>query len=335
MSRCDNCARFKGSNQAPAGKLKLLDTPPGSWKEISADFITDLPESEGFDSILVVVDQFSKEVKFITCTKSTSAFDTAKLCLCHVWKHHGLLTGIVSDRGPQFASQVMKDICKRLGIQPRLSTVYHPQTDGQTERINRDLQQYLRIFTSEKQDEWVSWLPLAQFSYNTKKQLSTEKSLFEVTRSYQPKMGFEQKATKAPAAEELTRQMEETLEQTKENIEEAKTRIKCQADKHRSKAPDYEIGDKVWLSTENLKLTQASKKLTKRWLGPYDITKRIGDNALKLRLPRSMKIHPVINISRVKPYKEHLEGQPTFKPGPVQVTEDREIKFKVESIIDS
>ena len=75
----------------------------------------------------------------------------------------------------------MKDICKRLGIQPRLSTAYHPQTDGQTERINRDLQQYLHIFTSEKQDEWVSWLPLAQFSYNTKKQLSTEKSLFEVT----------------------------------------------------------------------------------------------------------------------------------------------------------
>ena len=111
--------------------------------------------------------------------------------------------------------------------------------------------------------------------------------------------------------------------------------MKCQADKHRSKAPDYEIGDKVWLSTENLKLTRASKKLTERWLGPYDITKRIGDNALELRLPRSMKIHPVVNISQVKPYKERLEGQPTFKPGPVQVTEDREIKYEVESIIDS
>ena len=113
--------------------------------------------------------------------QSTSALDTTKLYLHYVWKHHGLPTGIVSDRGPQFTSQVMKDICKRLGIQRQLSTTYHPQTDGQTERINQDLQQYLRIFTSEKQDEWVSWLPLAQFSYNTKKQLSTEKSLFEVT----------------------------------------------------------------------------------------------------------------------------------------------------------
>ena len=184
MSRCDHCTWFKGSNQAPPGKLKPLDTPPGPWKEISTDFITDLSESKGFDSILVVVDQFSKEVEFIPCTKSVSALDTVKLYLRHVWKHHDLPTGIVSDRGLQFTSQVMKDICKRLGIQPRLSTAYHPQTDGQTERINQDLQQYLHIFTSEKQDEWVSWLPLVQFSYNTKKQLSTEKSPFEVTRSY-------------------------------------------------------------------------------------------------------------------------------------------------------
>ena len=181
VSRCDRCAQFKGSNQAPPGKLKLLDTPPGPWKEISADFITDLPESEGFDSILVIVDHFSKEVEFIPCTKSMSTLDTAKLYLHHVWKHHGLPTGIVSDQGPQFTSQVINDICKRLGIQPRLSTAYHPQTNGQTERINQDLQQYLRIFTSEKQNEWVSWLPLVQFFYNAKKQLSTEKSLFEVT----------------------------------------------------------------------------------------------------------------------------------------------------------
>jgi transposase InsO family protein len=85
----------------------------------------------------------------------------------------------------------MKDVCKRLGIQPKLSTAFHPQTDGQTERMNRDLQQYLQLFTAEKQDEWDDWLPLAQFSNNTKKQASTQKSLFEVTRSYVPRMGFE------------------------------------------------------------------------------------------------------------------------------------------------
>ena len=148
-------------------------------------------------------------------------------------------------------------------------------------------------------------------------------------------MGFEQRTTRAPAAEELTKQMEETLEQTKENIEKAKTHMKRQADRHRSQAPDYKIGDKVWLSTENLKLTRASKKLMEQWLGPYDITKHIRDNTIELRLLRSMKIHPVVNISRVKPYKERLEGQSTFKPGPVQVTEAQEVEFEVETIIDS
>ena len=112
VSRCDRCTQFKGSNEALPGKLKPLNTPPGPWKEISADIIMDLPESEGFDSILVVVDRFSKEVEFVPCTKSVSALDTTKLYLRHVWKHHGLPTGIVSDRGPQFTSQVMKDICK-------------------------------------------------------------------------------------------------------------------------------------------------------------------------------------------------------------------------------
>ena len=138
VSRCDRCAHLKGSNQAPAGKLKLLNTPPGPWKEISTDFITDLLVSEAFDSILVVVDRFSKEVKFIPCTKTMSALDAAKLYLRYLWKHHRLPTGIVLDRGPQFASQVIKDICKRLGIQPWLSTAYLPQTDRQMARINRD-----------------------------------------------------------------------------------------------------------------------------------------------------------------------------------------------------
>jgi transposase InsO family protein len=105
----------------------------------------------------------------------------------------------------------MRDLCKRLGIQPKLSTAFHPQTDGQTEQMNRDLQQYLRLFTAEKQDEWVDWLPLAQFSYNTKKQASTQKSPFEVTRFYVPRMGFEQRITKAPAAEKFTSIMQNTL----------------------------------------------------------------------------------------------------------------------------
>ena len=186
VSRCDWCAHFKESNVAPPGKLQPLDISNMPWVDVSADFITDLPLSNGYDSILVVVDHFSKEVEFIPCNKTVTALEMAKLYLFHVWKNHGLPCTIVSNRRPQFASQMMKDLCKYLGIISKLSTAYHPHTDAQMEQMNHDLQQYLCIFITEKQNEWADWIALAQFSYNTKQQTSTKKSHFEVTHTYSP-----------------------------------------------------------------------------------------------------------------------------------------------------
>ena len=199
----------------PPGKLQPLDIPNMPWVDVSADFITDLPLSNGYDSILVVVDCFSKKVEFIPCNKTVTALETAKLYLFHVWKNHGLPCTIVSDCGPQFASQVMKDLCKHLGITPKLSTAHHPQTDGQTERMNCDLQQYLCIFTAKKQNGWADWITLTQFSYNTKKQASTKKCPFEVTCTYFPRMGIEKRSTKAPAADLLAEEISNTLESVK------------------------------------------------------------------------------------------------------------------------
>ena len=129
--------------------------------------------------------------------------------------------------------------------------------------------------------------------------------------------------------------MTKVLEETRCNIIEAQGRMKTQADKHCTEAPDYKVGNKVWLSTTNLHLTCASKKLSEHWVGPYIITKLICNNVVELKLPPSMKIHPVVNISCVKPYKERLPGQPLQKPGPVTVTEDRDIEYKIEYIVDS
>ena len=156
ISRCDRCARFKGTNQAPFGTLNPLEAPHMLWVDITADFTTDLPLSNGYNSILVIVDQFSKEVEFIPTTKMVTTLETAKLYLFNVWKNHGLPCSIVSDQGPQFASQVMKDLCKCLGITPKLSTAQHLQTDGQTEQMNRDLQQYLQLFMAENPDKWAN-----------------------------------------------------------------------------------------------------------------------------------------------------------------------------------
>ena len=148
-------------------------------------------------------------------------------------------------------------------------------------------------------------------------------------------MGIEQHVSKAPSADELANEMAKVLEETRHNIIEAQSQMKTQADKHHTKAPDYKIGDKVWLSTTNLHLTRASKKLSECWVGPYVITKLVGNNAVELKLPRSMKIHLVVNISYVKLYKERLPGQPLQKPGPITVTEDHDIEYEVDYIIDS
>ena len=137
---CHRCQQFKGQNIAPAGKLQPLPIPTAPWVDISVDFTMDLPVSNGYDTILVVIDRFSKEGRFIPCNKDVTALDTACLYLNHVWKIHGLPTTIVSDRGLQFAAKVMQELCKLLGIQSKLSTAFHLQTDGQMEWLNRDLQ---------------------------------------------------------------------------------------------------------------------------------------------------------------------------------------------------
>ena len=140
---------------------------------------------------------------------------------------------------------------------------------------------------------------------------------------------------RAPVAQKFASDMEDIIESIKENMKQAQDRMKVNADKSRLAAPEYTIGQQVWLSTENLRLTCASCKLSERWLGPYTIIGLAGPNAVELKLPKSMQIHPVVNISWVKPYCDRLEGQPSHRLGPVNVTEDRDNKWEVDRIIDS
>ena len=144
-------------------------------------------------------------------------------------------------------------------------------------------------------------------------------------------MGVEHHVSKAPAAAEFT----DRLSRAYDNLVKAHSRILTQTNHSRSDAPSYNIGDRVWLSTDNLCLPHASQKLSERWLGPYCITKLVGTNAVELRLPRSMRIHPVVNISCVKPYRNRLPGQPVSAPGPSNVTEDCNEEYEVDYVVDS
>ena len=336
ITRCDTCQRFKGSNVTPAGLLHPLETLLLPQEPISANFITDLPLSHDFDAILTVIDWFSKEVELIPCTKTCLALDTAKLFMHNMWKHHGLPHSITSDRGPQFAAQVMQEINKALGISTKLSTSFHPQTDGQTEIVNKEVQKFLQIYCFEKQDQWANWLAIAQFSINSKKHTSTKVAPFEATRSYVPHMEIEPlPVNKAPAAKDFTSEMEGMLESMRKNLEKAKEQMKLNADKSHLAAPDYTIGQQVWLATENLCLTCTSQKLTERWLGPYTIIGLAGPNAIQLKLLRSLQIHHIVNVSQVKPYLGPMEGQTLYHLGLVHMTEDRDNEWEVDHIVDS
>ena len=154
--------------QAPTGKLMPNSISKKPWSYISVDFIMKLPLAQGYDSILVVVDRLTKMAHFIPTTEKTTVGGLAKLFKDNIWKLHGLPESIISDRGPQFTAEVMRELNIILGIDSKLSMVFHPQTDGKTERMNQELEQYLQMFIDHHQEQWPEWLGTAEFAYNNK-----------------------------------------------------------------------------------------------------------------------------------------------------------------------
>jgi len=292
IKHCQKCQQSKVSNQKTSGSLVPLPTPSGPWLDVTMDF-TEMLESLGYNYILVVVDRFSKEVVFVPCTKEETALTTAELFRDHVWCQHGLPSSVVSDRGSVFASNFLGELYRLLGVKRKMSTAFHPQTDGQTERLNHEINQYLRTYVNDRQNEWAKWIKIAQFVWNNTISEVTTDSPFGITQSYSPHMGVEPAETVAPAAKDFAAIFNKVVESS----EKAKRNMKLQADKHRNPAPDYVVGQQVWLSTDNLQmLNRTSKKLTEKWIGPYEVT-RVTPNTVELKLPKTLRIHPVVNVS--------------------------------------
>jgi Integrase zinc binding domain len=170
---CDICARNKSPRHKRHGVLHPLPISPASWLSVSMDFIVELPESNGFNAIFVFVDRFTKMAHFCLTTTNVASEVAADLYLRHVFKHHGLLTDIVSDRGTQFVSRFSKRLYELCKIKHNKSTMYHPLSDGHMQRVNQVLEQFLRIFCDYQQDDWLQLLPLAEFSYNNAQHAST------------------------------------------------------------------------------------------------------------------------------------------------------------------
>jgi len=169
---------MKNRTEEPVGKLKLSEVPQKTWSHLTVDFITKLPVVAGKDAILVVCDRLSKMTYFVATTEGTSAEGLARLFRDNVWKLHGLPESVVSDRGPQFAAELTKELNRMLGIKMKLSTAFYPQTDGQTEQMNQELEQYLRLFVEHRQKDWPEWLASAEFTINNKTHTATKMSPF-------------------------------------------------------------------------------------------------------------------------------------------------------------
>ena len=178
VSHCNLCLHTKIQRRLPTGELQPLPIPEERWDVISVDLISELPESGGYDSIMVAVDSAGKHSHFVETVTTVTAAGAADLYLQNVWKLYGLPRKVVSNCGLQFVAAFMKELYRLLGIEAAMSTTYHPQTDKQTERVNQELEQYLRIFVGERQDDWYTLLPLAEFSYNNHIHLSTQQTPF-------------------------------------------------------------------------------------------------------------------------------------------------------------
>ena len=198
------------------GKLRPNQVPERLWQHILVDFITKLLVSKGHDSILVVCDRFSKMSHFVAMTEKTTVEGLARLFRDNVWKLHGLPESVISDRGPQFAAGMTKELNKMLGIETKLSTAYHPETDGQTERTNQKLEQYLRMYVNHRQNNWAKWLATAEFAFNNKVHTATKMSPFQTNYGREPRMGFDiRKKEKNEKAEEFVKEMKERHEEAK------------------------------------------------------------------------------------------------------------------------
>jgi len=327
--QCPVCQKVKYRTQQPYGLLNPLDIPDRKWGSISMDFVTNLPVTKRKnDAILIVVDRLTKMSHFIPMQLASSAAVVAQLLQDNVFKIHGLPDSVVSDRDPRLVSKYMTEVWKLWGIQQCLSTAYRPQTDGQTERVNRTLQEYLRAYVSPHGKDWETVLSCAEYALNDSVSTSIGCTPFFLNYGCHPRSPWSIRltGTKVPAAHKFVSTMQHNIHVAKNMLKRAQDRMKAQYDKHHQ--PFYfSVGDTVLLSSENLKLLGCTK-FWPRFVGPFKVTEAIPKDNYRLQLPAMWGIHDVFHVSLLKPYFSDGTYQPPPLPDILQ-----EDSFSISQIV--
>ena len=299
---CADCQRNKTNNQARKAPLSPIfakqDALP--FETVAMDFIVKLPLSNGYDSILTVTDHdCTKAVILIPCNKTITAEGVAKLYLEHVFKRVGLPSTFIHDRDTRFMSNFVVKMCQALNIKQNASTAFHPRTDGQSERTNQKLEQFLRFYANAKQNNWAQFLSLAEFAFNSWRNESTGKSPCEVLMGYNPRAEWTTVLSPVP-------QVTHRLEQIKEAHDQAQLAMhKAQLGwikDNKRKQHMYQVGDQVWLDGRNIKTYQPTAKLAAKRHGPFPVQRALSPINYQLELPEQWKIHDVFHIDLLTPY---------------------------------
>ena len=338
-STCTICEVMKPRRHRPYGEAQALPMPGRAWQEITMDFITDLPPckvgNEVMDAVLVIVDRYSKMVVYVPTTKRCTSVELASILMEWVVRRYGMPRGIVSDRGTVFTSQYWSSFAFEAQVKLRLSTAFHPQTDGQTERANQTLEQYLRCYCSEEQENWASHLAMAEFAVNNSVHQALRMSPFCVLYGWNPEVRNaptrdEFPEGRVPAAAERAREVHEASEQLAKRWAQAQA-AQVKNNNLRHVPREFKVGDMVLLSTKNLRLPVPKKKLAARFVGPFRVRDAVGKQAYRLSLPTAYKIHNVFHVSLLEPWKGRKGEEPAL-PMPLAVEED---EWEVEKIVDS
>ncbi|GKA22956.1 putative reverse transcriptase domain-containing protein [Tanacetum coccineum] len=342
VSKCLTCAKVKAEHQRPSGLLVQPKIPEWKWDNITMDFVTKLPKSpQGHDTIWVIVDRLTKSAIFTPMRETDSMEKLARLYIKEVVARHGIPVSIICDRDPRFASRFWRSLQKALGTSLDMSTAYHPETDGQSERTIQTLEDMLRACVIDFGKGWINHLPLVEFSYNNSYHASIKAAPFEALygRKCRSPVCWAEVGEAQLTGPDLIQETTEKIIQIKQRIQAARDRQKSYADLKR-KPMEFQVGDKVMLKVSPWKgVVRFGKrgKLNPRYVGPFKVLERIGSVAYKLELPQELsRVHNTFHVSNLKKcYSDeplavpleglHIDDKLQFVEEPVEIME-REIK---------
>jgi hypothetical protein len=334
VSECLTCAKIKAEHQKPSGLLTQPKIPVWKWEEISMDFITKLPKTTGgLDTIWVIVDRLTKSAHFLAIKETDNVEKLSKIYIKEVVSRHGVPLSIISDRDGRYASKFWGALQEALGTKLDMSTAYHPQTDGQSERTIQTLEDMLRACVLDFDKSWDKHLPLAEFSYNNSYHASIKAAPFEALygRKCRSPICWEEPEDRLLTGPEIIQETTDKILRVKEHLINARSRQKSYAD-NRRKPLEFEVGDSVMLKISPWKgVVRFGKgnKLSPRYTGPFKIVERIGPVAYRLDLPAELSaVHHTFHVSNLKKFVS--EETPVIPLEEIQI--DKNMQFSEEPI---